>query len=184
MTPREYRRGGEGMKISYTIAESPLGKLLVAGTERGISAVCIGDSESTLKRALAGEYPKAEIKENSNGLRSWVGEIVEHLRGKVPDLNLPTDVRATAFQQAVWRELQRIPRGATRSYSEVARRLGHPKATRAVARACAMNPTALVVPCHRVVRNDGGLGGYRWGIGRKRQLLEQEKKARSSQARA
>jgi AraC family transcriptional regulator of adaptative response/methylated-DNA-[protein]-cysteine methyltransferase len=175
MTPRDYRRGGEGMQISYTVAESPLGKLLVAGTEKGISAICIGDSENSLKRSLVTEYPRAEIKENSNGLRSWVKEIVAHLEGKLPDLDLPRDVRATAFQHAVWRELMKIPRGATRSYSEVARRMGHPKATRAVARACATNPTAIVVPCHRVVRNDGQMGGYRWGVQRKRQLLAQER---------
>lgn len=175
MTPRDYRRGGEGMSISYTVAESPLGKLLVAGTDKGISAICIGDSETKLKSALLGEYPRAEIRENSNGLRSWVNQIVEHLRGKVPDLNLPLDVRATAFQHAVWRELQKIPRGSTRSYSEVARRIGKPKATRAVANACATNPTAIVVPCHRVVRNDGALGGYRWGMERKRQLLAAER---------
>ena len=174
MTPRAYRRGGEGMQLRCAIAESPLGKLLVAGTERGISAVCIGESETMLRRELAREYPRAQISDDDGALRAWVQQIIEHLRGKLPHLDLPLDVRATAFQWAVWRELMKIPRGATASYSEVARKLGRPKAQRAVARACATNPAALVVPCHRVVRSDGALGGYRWGIARKRKLLERE----------
>jgi AraC family transcriptional regulator of adaptative response/methylated-DNA-[protein]-cysteine methyltransferase len=182
MTPAAYRRGGAGMRIRYTIAGSPLGRLLVGGTHRGVSAVYLGESDAGLRAALRKEYPQAELarwgrdgeSRRSGGLAAWVDKIVAHLRGKEPHLDLPTDVRATAFQQRVWKELRRIPCGATRSYAEVARAIGCPKAIRAVARACATNPVSVVVPCHRVVRQDGNLAGYRWGIGRKRALLQRE----------
>ena len=177
MTPATYRRGGRGMNISYTIAPCSLGRVLVAATERGISAVYLGDRDSDLTAALRKEYPHAEIRSGSNEHANWVREIVRHLAGSNPQLDLPTDVIATAFQRRVWESLRSIHLGATRTYSEVARSIGQPRAIRAVARACATNPTSIVVPCHRVVRTDGTLGGYRWGLGRKKLLLEQEKNA-------
>jgi AraC family transcriptional regulator of adaptative response/methylated-DNA-[protein]-cysteine methyltransferase len=174
MTPATYRQGGAGMRVNYTIADSPLGRLLVGATERGVSAVYLGESDARLEQALHKEYPRAELRRDRNGLEGWVGKILEHLRGREPNLDLPTDVQATAFQRRVWEELRRIPYGTTRTYSQVARAIGQPTAVRAVARACAVNPTSVVVPCHRVVRGDGKLAGYRWGIGRKKTLLEHE----------
>jgi len=177
MTPGTYRQGGEGMQIHYTIVDSPLGRLLVAATDRGISALYLGEKDAPLETALRKEYPRAEIDRDSAGsknLQGWVSKILAHLRGKEPHLDLPTDVQATAFRRRVWEELKRIPYGATRTYSEVARAIGHPKAIRAVASACATNPVSVVVPCHRVVRADGNLAGYRWGLDRKRTLLEHE----------
>lgn len=174
MTPATYRRGGAGMQIHYTIEDSPLGRMLVGATDRGISALYIGDSDSKLEAALHKEYPRAEIRCNRNGLSKWLQKILTHLRGREPNIDLPTDVQATAFQRCVWEELRRIPYGATRTYSEVARAIGRPAAIRAVARACATNPVSVVVPCHRVVREDGNLAGYRWGLDRKRALLERE----------
>ena len=180
MTPATYRRGGEGMQINYTFADSPLGRMLVGATDRGISALYIGDSDSKLEAALRKEYPRAEIARDRNGLSKWLQKILAHLRGREPHLDLPTDVQATAFQRRVWEELRRIPYGATRTYSEVARSIGRPTAIRAVARACATNPVSVVVPCHRVVREDGNLAGYRWGLDRKRALLESEGAAQKS----
>jgi AraC family transcriptional regulator, regulatory protein of adaptative response / methylated-DNA-[protein]-cysteine methyltransferase len=174
MTPASYARGGEGMQIKYAIAESPLGRLLVAATERGISAVSLGDSDSILEEALALEYPKAELQRDDQELRSRVNLILAYLSGDRKHLVLPLDLQATTFQLRVWEELRRIPYGATRSYSEIAVAIGRPTATRAVARACAANPVALVTPCHRVVREDGNPGGYRWGLGRKQKLLAKE----------
>jgi len=177
MTPATYRKGGKGMKIGYTIAKSPLGKVLVAATERGVSAVYLGDVESKLISELHEEYPRAEIAPAADSYQRWVREIVQRIEGKQPRLELPLDLQATAFQRLVWQELQRIPRGRTRTYSEVARALGRPKAVRAVARACATNPVSIVVPCHRVIREDGTMAGYRWGVSRKEQLLAQERAA-------
>jgi len=177
MTPATYRRGGLGMNIAYTIAPCSLGRVLVAATERGISAVYLGDRDANLAAALRKEYPRAEIRCGSGEHSKWVHEIVRHLAGSNPGLDLPTDVVATAFQRRVWEALRSIPIGTTRTYSEVARSIGQPSAVRAVAHACATNPAAIVVPCHRVVRTDGTLGGYRWGLGRKKSLLEQEKAA-------
>jgi len=177
MTPATYRKGGKGMKIGYTIAKSPLGKVLVAATERGVSAVYLGDMESKLISELREEYPRAEIVPAADSYQRWVREIVQRIEGKQPRLELPLDLQATAFQRLVWQELQRIPRGRTRTYSEVARALGRPKAVRAVARACATNPVSIVVPCHRVIREDGTMAGYRWGVSRKEQLLAQERAA-------
>jgi AraC family transcriptional regulator, regulatory protein of adaptative response / methylated-DNA-[protein]-cysteine methyltransferase len=177
MTPATYRRGGEGMHIDYTIVDSPLGRLLVGATDRGISALYLGESDATLRGTLEKEYPRASLRRDDNGpgsLGEWVERILAHLRGQKPHLDLPTDVQATAFQRRVWEELRRIPYGSTRTYSQVARAIGHPAAIRAVARACATNPVSVVVPCHRVVREDGKLAGYRWGINCKRALLDHE----------
>jgi AraC family transcriptional regulator of adaptative response/methylated-DNA-[protein]-cysteine methyltransferase len=177
MTPATYRKGGKGMKIGYSIAKSSLGKVLVAATERGISAVYLGDAEAKLVDELRDEYPKAEIAAAGDSFQKWVKEIVQRVEGNPPRLELPLDLQATAFQRRVWQELQRIPRGSTRTYTEVARALGNPKSVRAVARACATNPVSIVVPCHRVIRGDGSLAGYRWGLSRKEQLLAQERAA-------
>src|SRR5467141_315255 len=177
MTPATYQKGGKGMKIGYAVTKSPLGKVLVAATERGVSAVYLGDRESALLAELREEYPRAEIAPARDSYQKWVREIVLRIEGKQPRLELPLDLQATAFQRRVWQELQRIPRGRTRTYSQVARSLGQPKAVRAVARACATNPVSVVVPCHRVIREDGALAGYRWGLSRKEQLLAQERAA-------
>ena len=177
MTPATYRKGGLGMKIGYTIAKSPLGKILVAATERGVSAVYLGDAENTMIAELREEYPRAEIAPATDSFQRWVREIVLRMEGKPPRLELPLDLQATVFQRRVWQELQRIPRGKTRTYSQVAQSLGKPKAVRAVARACATNPVSIVVPCHRVIREDGTMAGYRWGLARKEQLLAQERSA-------
>jgi AraC family transcriptional regulator, regulatory protein of adaptative response / methylated-DNA-[protein]-cysteine methyltransferase len=174
MTPATYRQGGAGMKIHYTIVGSPLGRLLVGATDRGISALYLGKEDGPLESSLRKEYPRAELQRDKNGLEGWVVKILEHLRGREPNLDLPTDVQATAFQRRVWEELRKIPYGVTRTYSQVARAIGKPTAIRAVARACATNPVSVVVPCHRVVREDGNLAGYRWGLERKLALLQHE----------
>jgi AraC family transcriptional regulator, regulatory protein of adaptative response / methylated-DNA-[protein]-cysteine methyltransferase len=175
MTPATYGKGGRGMNISYTIAPCSLGHVLVAATGRGISAVYLGDRDSDLIASLHEEYPNAKIERNTSAHSNWVQDIVRHVAGLNPDLDLPTDVTATAFQRRVWEALRAIPFGTTQTYSEVARSIGRPSATRAVARACATNPTSIVVPCHRVVRTDGGMGGYRWGLERKQALLARER---------
>ncbi len=175
MTPATYRRGGAGIEIGYTVVACPLGWLLVAGTERGICAVSLGDSAVLLEETLRSDYPAAEVKRDDEALGGAVGIILDYLKGEQPHLELPLDVRATAFQRRVWQELQAIPYGETRSYSEIAAAVGNPKGARAVARACASNQAALIIPCHRVVREDGDLGGYRWGMERKQALLEREK---------
>ncbi len=176
MTPQTYKKKGVSMLIHYSINDSPLGKLMVAVTEKGVCSVRLADNAETLKKELFLEFEAAEIHEDKLALEPWVNKIVRHLEGKEPHLELQTDVRATAFQQQVWLELQKIPYGETRSYSEVAKAMGKPKAVRAVASACAKNPTALIVPCHRVVRSDGSMGGFRWGLERKEALLKQERK--------
>lgn len=179
MTPATYQKGGKGMKIEYTIAQSPLGKVLVAATERGVSAVYLGDAQNKLVAELRDEYPRADISPATDGAQRWVREIVQRIGGKPAQVDLPLDLQATAFQRRVWQELQRIPLGKTRTYSQVARALGRPKAVRAVARACATNPVSIVVPCHRVIREDGSLAGYRWGLARKERLLATERAAAS-----
>jgi AraC family transcriptional regulator of adaptative response/methylated-DNA-[protein]-cysteine methyltransferase len=177
MTPATYRKGGRGMSINYAIAQCPLGLLLVAVTEKGICSVTLGEEGKTLTDSLRAEFPEAEIANDEEGLQTQVRALLAHLAGQEPHPDLPLDVRGSAFQKRVWEELRRIPYGQTASYGEVARRIGRPTATRAVARACATNPAALVTPCHRVVRENGDLGGYRWGVERKRKLLEKEKSA-------
>jgi len=176
MTPAAYRRGGRGTRVGYVTVATPLGRLLVGATPRGVCAVSLGQDDATLEAALAAEYPAAERHRDDARLGPWVAAIVEYLRGRRPHLALPLDIQATAFQRRVWAALQSIPYGETRSYGEVARALGAPSATRAVARACATNPVALIIPCHRVIRADGDLGGYRWGIERKEALLRRERR--------
>jgi AraC family transcriptional regulator of adaptative response/methylated-DNA-[protein]-cysteine methyltransferase len=174
MTPNRYRSGGQNMLIRYTLVTSPLGRLLVAATEKGICFVSLGDSDELLEEALFQEYPAAEIVCDGQQLSDWVIALLHHLEGEQPHLSLPLDVQATAFQWRVWRELQAIPYGETRSYGEIAQALGDKKKARAVAQACATNPVALAVPCHRVIRENGAPGGYRWGSERKERLLAQE----------
>jgi AraC family transcriptional regulator of adaptative response/methylated-DNA-[protein]-cysteine methyltransferase len=176
MTPATYRKGGLGMHVGYTIADCPLGRLLVGATERGVCAVCLGDSDKALETSLFSEYPQAVIHRDDATLSPWVTAFLSHLQGRTPHLDLPVDVRATAFQWQVWEELRAIPYGATRSYSDVACAIGRPRAVRAVAHACATNPVAVVIPCHRVVGKDGGLHGYRWGLERKQELLALERR--------
>ena len=175
MTPATYGRGGRGATINYTIARSSLGRLLVAATGRGVCAVKLGDSDEALQADLKKEYPAAEIKRMDTALQQPVELLLDYLAGKQPHLDLPLDIQATAFQWQVWEQLRAIPYGKTRSYGDVAKAMGQPKAVRAVARACASNRVALVIPCHRVIREDKSLGGYRWGLDRKRKLLEQER---------
>jgi AraC family transcriptional regulator, regulatory protein of adaptative response / methylated-DNA-[protein]-cysteine methyltransferase len=174
MTPGAYRRGGAGATITFAITPTPLGRMLVAATERGLCAVRFGESVSELERDLREEFHAAKLHRDDAAMRRYSDPLVASISCAKTTIDLPLDVRATAFQQKVWETLQRIPRGETRSYTEIAREIGDPKAVRAVARACASNPVALAVPCHRVVRSDGNLAGYRWGIDRKKQLLEDE----------
>lgn len=176
LTPAAYRAGAAGMVLRYTVVDSPLGRLLVAGTSRGVCSVALGDTDEVLDEALRSEFPRANITRDDEGLSPWVQALLAHLGGRQPHLSLPLDVRATAFQWSVWRYLQSIPYGETRSYSDVAAGIGAPTASRAVARACATNPVCLVVPCHRVVPRAGGTGGYRWGAERKRALLDRERR--------
>lgn len=185
MRPSAYRRGGDAHTIRYTTVPSPLGPLLVAATERGVCAVRFlggstgpGDAEPLLRE----EFPAADLVRDDEELGDTAGAVVAAVEGRSDSvaLELPIDVRATAFQLQVWRELRAIPRGETRSYTEVARAIGRPAAVRAVARACATNPVAVVVPCHRVVAAGGGLAGYRWGLDRKRALLDAEQRPRAN----
>ena len=175
MTPTTLKAGGAGMKIRYTVADSPLGWLLVGATERGVCSISFGDSEEELVSELQARFPRAELKQMDRELSYAVEAIVGGLREHPGAISLPMDVRGTAFQQRVWRELQAIPRGETRTYSDVAAAIGSPQSVRAVAGACAANPVAVVVPCHRVVGKDGSLTGYRWGVERKRALLDAER---------
>ncbi len=174
MTPAAYRRGGAGATIRYTTVATPLGRLMVGRTDRGICAVSLGDGDAAHAAALRTEYPAARLVRDDRALAPAVRSILGYLDGRETRLDLPVDIRATAFQARVWEALRAIPYGATRSYSEVARAIGRPAAVRAVAQACAANPVPLVIPCHRVVQSDGGLGGYRLGVERKRALLERE----------
>lgn len=174
MTPKTYQKGGKGMKIEYTVTDCELGKMLVAQTEKGVCAVTFGDDEKFLAEKLKSEYPNAEISKNQTNLKEYVETILENLSGKNKRIDLPIDVQATAFQIQVWEELRKIPFGETISYKQLAESLGNPKAVRAVASACAANQVAVVIPCHRVIGSDGSLSGYRWGIERKKQLLETE----------
>lgn len=175
MTPGRYRQQGRAVEIAYGFAQTPLGLLMVALSARGVCAVSLGDDEAGLESELRATFGQASLRRDDEGLADVLRVVLEVLGGSAPHDALPRDVRATAFQEQVWRALQEIPRGETRSYREVAALLGRPGAARAVARACASNPTALLVPCHRVVRQDGEPGGYRWGAARKRRLLALER---------
>jgi AraC family transcriptional regulator of adaptative response/methylated-DNA-[protein]-cysteine methyltransferase len=174
MTPATYGKGGTGMTMHYTIRDCALGSLMVAGTDRGLCFVALGDSPARLERTLAEEFPGARRFRDDAVLGDVVRQVLEGIRGREPHGELPLDIRATAFQRLVWTELQRIPPGETITYAELARRIGKPTAVRAVANACARNQVAVVIPCHRAVRSDGGLGGYRWGVERKAALLRAE----------
>jgi AraC family transcriptional regulator of adaptative response/methylated-DNA-[protein]-cysteine methyltransferase len=177
MSPAQYRGGGSGLEIRYTIVASWLGGVLVGRTGRGVCAVLLDEPERLLAD-LAAEFPGAALACDDEGLREWASVVVDAVAGHTSNAPVPLDLRGTDFQRRVWAELQRVPLGETASYAEIAARIGRPTATRAVARACATNHAAVVVPCHRVVRTDGGLGGYKWGIERKRALLESEAKTR------
>jgi AraC family transcriptional regulator of adaptative response/methylated-DNA-[protein]-cysteine methyltransferase len=181
MTPGNYRKGGEGVSITYTIVDCSLGRLLVAGTGRGVCAVALSMDDAQLERHVREEYPAAHIARDDEGLAQWATEVRAHVDRRQQEMNLPVDVQGTPFQLRVWQELRAIPYGETRTYSEVARSIGRPSAARAVARACATNRVALLIPCHRVVREDGSLGGYRWGLDRKRALLDGERAVGSRQ---
>ncbi len=179
MTPATYRKGGKNMRITFTTTGCSLGKLLVAATEKGVCAVAFGETIQELAADLAREFPAAEIQPDKNNLENYVEAIVEHLEGTKQTLELPLDLQATAFQMQVWTALRRIPYGETRSYKQVAEQIGNAKAVRAVARACASNPVALAHPCHRVIGGSGNLSGYRWGVTRKKKLLDKEQSSRN-----
>lgn len=174
MTPGTYQRGGEGMRIRYATATTPVGRVLVAATERGVCKVSLGDSEERLVSELRNEHTSATIEPADEALTAWIGEVVDFVHGRTRRLDLPLDVTATTFQWRVWRALRDVPYGVTVTYGEIARAVGVPEAARAVGNACARNPAALVIPCHRVVRQDGSSGGYRWGEARKAYLLDLE----------
>ena len=174
MTPTSFRAGGAGMEIRFAVGECSLGSILVAASERGVCAILMGDDPDALARDLQDRFQRADLIGGDAGFEQFVAQVVGFVEAPGRGLDLPLDVRGTAFQQRVWQALREIPAGATASYSEIARRIGAPQAVRAVAGACAANALAVAIPCHRVVRNDGGLAGYRWGVERKRALLDRE----------
>jgi AraC family transcriptional regulator, regulatory protein of adaptative response / methylated-DNA-[protein]-cysteine methyltransferase len=176
MTPDKYRRGAIAAAIRYACADSPLGRMMIAATQSGICSIQFAASDDELLEGLKREFPFAQRKPDEGSLKPWIVSLLHQMRGQHSDSSLPLDIRATAFQRRVWTYLQSIPFGATKSYSQVAKAIGQPTATRAVARACATNPVAVAIPCHRVVREDGTMGGYRWGIERKKTLLEMEQR--------
>ncbi len=175
MSPSTYRAGGAGATIRHAVTDSPLGRLLVGATDRGVCFVAMAASDRELHQRLKTEYPAAELVEDTSLLARWTKAILGHLSGRQPRIDLPIDVRATAFRWQVWNALRAIPYGQTRTYAQVANAIGRPRAVRAVANACARNPVALAVPCHRVVPAAGGAGGYRWGAARKKKLLANER---------
>ncbi len=177
MTPGAYQKGGEGISIQYGVAECRLGKLLVAATEKGVCWVSVGETIDTLIRSMQSEFPKANLRRNDHNLKKYLKVVAGLAEGEARFVSLPVDVRASTFQCRVWERLKSIPLGMTTTYKEIAGELGLPGGARAVGRACAQNPVALLVPCHRVVREDGCLAGYRWGVERKRKLLDMEKKS-------
>lgn len=183
MTPGAYRAGGKGAVIRYAIARTPIGRVLVAATEKGVCSVRIGEPAETMERALKREFPEATLRRDQTGLSDWIERIARHLRGGEPRIELPLDVRGTAFQWKVWEALRAIPYGETKTYREVARAIGKPRAARAVGRACATNPVAILIPCHRVVREGGGLGGYAYGLPTKQQILDTERSSAPKRAR-
>jgi AraC family transcriptional regulator of adaptative response/methylated-DNA-[protein]-cysteine methyltransferase len=185
MTPASYRAGGAGASIRYTTVATPLGRLLVATTTRGICAVTLGERDAELEQQLKEEFPRAELERVDAGREEWLDAVIARIASELgwseaaaPALP-PLDIAATAFQWRVWDALTRIPAGSTRSYREIAAAIGMPKAARAVGQACGNNRVALIVPCHRVVREDGSLGGWRWGVERKRELLARERRTQA-----
>ena len=174
MTPGEYRSRGAAVRMRFGTVQTSLGWLLVAATEAGVCAVKLGDTANGLVRDLRAEFDAAEVSEDGEAVTEYLTALREHIENQQPTPDLPLDVQATSFQARVWDVLKKIPYGETRSYTEVAKAIGNPSAVRAVARACATNPAALLIPCHRVMREDGELGGYRWGIERKAELLRRE----------
>ena len=185
MTPASYAKGGKGARIHYRTAATSFGLLLVAATDKGICFVCLGEDEEALVAELAAEFPAAaELAGNQAAIGPALEVLLDYLEGKTPHLDLPLDVQATAFQRRVWQELMAIPCGETRTYSQIATRLGLPKGQRAVGRACATNPVSLVIPCHRALRADGGLGGYRWGLPRKEALIALERIGQNRRTKA
>jgi AraC family transcriptional regulator of adaptative response/methylated-DNA-[protein]-cysteine methyltransferase len=183
MTPMEYRAGGRGIEITYAPARTPLGLMLAGATDRGLCFLQFGESEAQLRESLAAEYPAARLQAMPDPppslFREWIDSLNRYLEGQEPDLRLPVHVRATSFQMKVWQYLQSIPSGKVQSYQEVAEGIGRPRAVRAVANACAANRVALTIPCHRVIRAGGELGGYRWGLERKRTLIDSERRAQA-----
>ena len=177
MTPAVYRDGAKDVTIRYTVTESPLGLVLVAATDKGICSIALGDSKPALDAVLRKRFPKATLVEAGEALSAWVKALVGFIRSPARGLDLPLDIQGTAFQQRVWQALQAIPVGHTASYQDIARAIGEPRAARAVAQACASNNIALAIPCHRVIRQDGSVSGYRWGVERKRRLLDEERRA-------
>jgi AraC family transcriptional regulator, regulatory protein of adaptative response / methylated-DNA-[protein]-cysteine methyltransferase len=175
MTPDKYRRGAIAATVRYAITDSPLGRMLIGATDRGICSIQFGRSDGELLEGLKREFPFAARKADERGLQAWIEALFAKMTGREVNAALPLDIRATAFQRRVWTYLQSIPFGATRSYGQVAKAIGQPSACRAVARACATNPVAVAIPCHRVVREDGTASGYRWGVERKKTLLEMER---------
>ena len=184
MTPDKYRRGAIAAAIRYTCTDSPLGRMLVAATDKGICAIQFADTDEELTEGLKREFPFATRKQDDVSMRPWSKTLLDHMAGHRLNRALPLDIQATAFQRRVWTHLQALPFGATESYGQVAKAIGRPRAARAVARACATNPVAVAIPCHRVVREDGEMGGYRWGIERKRTLLQLEQEDAEGSKRA
>ncbi len=174
MKPTKYRRGGLGIKIRFAIVQSYLGYVLVAATEQGICKIDFGDSQELLEELLKKTFPNADLQTNDSGFQTLVEQVLTFLEAPNRGLSLPLDIQGTAFQRRVWAALQNIAPGTTSSYLQVATQIGSPKAVRAVAQACASNNIAVAIPCHRVIRNNGDLAGYKWGINRKQRLLEQE----------
>jgi AraC family transcriptional regulator of adaptative response/methylated-DNA-[protein]-cysteine methyltransferase len=184
MTPDKYRRGAVAAAIRYTCTDSPLGRMLVAATDKGICAIQFADTDDELTEGVKREFPFANRRRDDEGMRPWTKTLLAQIAGHRLSRALPLDIQATAFQRQVWTHLQSLPFGATESYGQVAKAIGRPTAARAVARACATNPVAVAIPCHRVVREDGEMGGYRWGIERKRALLQLEQQGAERRSRA
>jgi AraC family transcriptional regulator of adaptative response/methylated-DNA-[protein]-cysteine methyltransferase len=175
MTPSAYRSGGKGVTLRYATARTPIGRALIAGTERGVVSVSLGDSDAELLALLKEAYPHAKLSHDPKALKRQMQSLLQCLNGNPLSNSISLDVQGTAFQRKVWRALQEIPPGSTRTYREIACEIGQPTAARAVARACATNPIAVAIPCHRVVREDGNLAGYRWGLEKKKRLLALER---------
>ncbi len=176
MTPGQYKNGGSGLNILYALLDTPLGKMIMAGTERGVCSVKFGDDDDSLVRELGLEFPRAVVKKQTGELADWVEQMKNYFTGSSHQFNIPLEIKATVFQTKVWEELRKIPFGETRSYADLAEAVEKPSASRAIATACAANPVAIINPCHRVIHRDGTISGYRWGVERKKALIDLEKK--------